>query len=56
LGLCCSNHHELQSAGRSWYREVRDFLNSGRTVAGAYSGPLNETPAAIPVFLNEFLP
>ena len=22
-----SNHHELQSYGRFWYREIRDFLN-----------------------------
>jgi hypothetical protein len=21
-------HHELQSFGRFWYREIRDFLNS----------------------------
>jgi hypothetical protein len=26
-------HHELKSFGRFWYQEIRDFLNSKRTVA-----------------------
>jgi hypothetical protein len=25
-------HHELKSFGRFWYQEIRDFLNSKRTV------------------------
>ena len=26
-------HHELKSFGRFWYQEIRDFLNSKRTVS-----------------------
>ena len=28
-------HDELKSFGRFWYQEIRDFLNSKRTVQGA---------------------
>ena len=31
---CCSKHHELKSFGRFWYQEIRDCLNSKRTVQG----------------------
>jgi len=27
-----SKHHELQSIGRFWYREIRDFLIPGCTI------------------------
>jgi len=38
-------HHELKSFGRFWYQEIRDFLNSKRTVERA-------TPKKCDRFLN----
>jgi hypothetical protein len=32
LSICRFKHHELQSIGRFWFQEIRDFINSKRTV------------------------
>jgi hypothetical protein len=36
-------HHELKSFGRFWYQEIRDFLNSKRTVLLASRAPRRRT-------------
>ena len=43
-------HHELKSFGRFWYQEIRDFINSKRTVVP----PLTETKTKIK-FLKKLL-
>jgi hypothetical protein len=42
LCIAGSKHHELQLIGRFWYREIRYFLNSKRTVKPV----LLKTPSA----------